>query len=71
MKEVHPGCLWVVKAVRRQGVPPHPRFVLWSWEDGVGGTTAAALRALEARAVRSAFVEAVMAAVERSRSMGR
>ena len=36
-----------------------------------GGTTAAALRALEARAVRSAFVEAVMAAVERSRSMGR
>jgi pyrroline-5-carboxylate reductase len=36
-----------------------------------GGTTAAALRALEARAVRSAFVEAVMAAVERSRSMAR
>ena len=36
-----------------------------------GGTTAAAVRALEARAVRSAFVEAVMAAVERSRSLGR
>ena len=36
-----------------------------------GGTTAAAIRALEARAVRSAFVEAVMAAVERSRSVGR
>ena len=36
-----------------------------------GGTTAAAIRSLEARAVRSAFVEAVMAAVERSRSMAR
>lgn len=36
-----------------------------------GGTTAAALRALEARAVRSAFLEAVLAAVERSRSLGR
>lgn len=36
-----------------------------------GGTTAAALRALEARAVRSAFIEAVLAAVERSRSLGR
>jgi pyrroline-5-carboxylate reductase len=36
-----------------------------------GGTTAAALRSLESRAVRSAFVEAVMAAVERSRSMAR
>jgi pyrroline-5-carboxylate reductase len=36
-----------------------------------GGTTAAAVRTLEARAVRSAFVEAVMAAVERSRSLGR
>jgi pyrroline-5-carboxylate reductase len=36
-----------------------------------GGTTAAAIRALEARAVRSAFVEAVMAAVERSKTLGR
>lgn len=36
-----------------------------------GGTTAAALRALEARAVRSAFMEAVLAAVERSRSLSR
>jgi pyrroline-5-carboxylate reductase len=36
-----------------------------------GGTTAAAIRALEARAVRSAFVEAVMAAIERSRTLGR
>lgn len=36
-----------------------------------GGTTAAAIRSLEARAVRSAFVEAVMAAVERSRNLGR
>jgi len=35
-----------------------------------GGTTAAALRVLEARAVRSAFLEAVMAAAERSRSLG-
>lgn len=36
-----------------------------------GGTTAAGLRALEARAVRSAFIEAVLAAVERSRSLAR
>jgi pyrroline-5-carboxylate reductase len=36
-----------------------------------GGTTAAGLRALEARAVRSAFLEAVAAAVERSRQLGR
>jgi pyrroline-5-carboxylate reductase len=36
-----------------------------------GGTTAAAIRSLEARAVRSAFVEAVFAAVERSRALGR
>ena len=36
-----------------------------------GGTTAAGLRALEARAVRSAFVEAVTAALERSRSLAR
>ncbi len=36
-----------------------------------GGTTAAAVRSLEARAVRSAFVEAVMAAVERSKTIGR
>lgn len=36
-----------------------------------GGTTAAALRALEARAVRSAFIEAVLAALERARSLGR
>lgn len=36
-----------------------------------GGTTAAGLRALEARAVRSAFLEAVAAAAERSRQLGR
>ena len=35
-----------------------------------GGTTAAGLRALEARGVRSAFLEAVMAATERSRQLG-
>jgi pyrroline-5-carboxylate reductase len=34
------------------------------------GTTAAGLRALEARAVRSAFLEAVAAATERSRQLG-
>jgi pyrroline-5-carboxylate reductase len=36
-----------------------------------GGTTAAALRTLEARAVRSAFLEAVAAATERSRQLAR
>lgn len=35
-----------------------------------GGTTAAGLNALEARAVRSAFAEAVVAAAERSRELG-
>jgi len=35
-----------------------------------GGTTAAGLRALEAAAVRSAILEAVVAATERSREMG-
>jgi pyrroline-5-carboxylate reductase len=35
-----------------------------------GGTTAAGLAALEARAVRSAFMEAVLAATERSKALG-
>lgn len=35
-----------------------------------GGTTAAGIRALEAAAVRSAFLEAVMAASDRSRELG-
>ncbi len=36
-----------------------------------GGATAAGLRVLESRAVRSAFLEAVVAATERSRQLGR
>ncbi len=36
-----------------------------------GGTTAAGLAALEDRAVRAAFADAVMAAAERSRELGR
>jgi pyrroline-5-carboxylate reductase len=36
-----------------------------------GGTTAAGLRTLEFKAVRSAFIEAVAAASERSRQLGR
>jgi pyrroline-5-carboxylate reductase len=36
-----------------------------------GGTTAAGLRTLEARAVRSAFLEAVASATERARQLGR
>ena len=36
-----------------------------------GGTTAAGLRVLEERAVRAAFLDAVMAATERSRELGR
>jgi pyrroline-5-carboxylate reductase len=35
-----------------------------------GGTTAAGLAALESRAVRAAFLEAVAAATERSRQLG-
>jgi pyrroline-5-carboxylate reductase len=35
-----------------------------------GGTTAAGLRVLESAAVRSAFLEAVAAATERSRDLG-
>jgi pyrroline-5-carboxylate reductase len=35
-----------------------------------GGTTAAGLRVLESRAVRSAFLEAVVAATDRSRQLG-
>jgi pyrroline-5-carboxylate reductase len=35
------------------------------------GTTAAGIRALESRAVRSAFMEAVAVATERSRSLQR
>jgi pyrroline-5-carboxylate reductase len=35
-----------------------------------GGTTAAGLRTLEERGVRSAFIEAVQAATERSRQLG-
>jgi len=36
-----------------------------------GGTTAAGLRALESRGVRSSFLEAVVSATERSRNLGR
>ncbi|HTT58814.1 MAG TPA: pyrroline-5-carboxylate reductase [Acidimicrobiales bacterium] len=36
-----------------------------------GGTTAAGLRVLEQRAVRAAFIDAVAAAAERSRNLGR
>ena len=35
-----------------------------------GGTTAAGLHVLEARAVRAAFLEAVQAATQRSRQLG-
>jgi pyrroline-5-carboxylate reductase len=50
------------------GEPPE---VLRAQVTSPGGTTAAGLRALESRAVRSAFIEAVAAATERSRQLGR
>jgi pyrroline-5-carboxylate reductase len=51
------------------GTGVHPEALV----DGVsspGGTTIAAIEALEARAVRSAFAEAVAAAVHRSKELG-
>ncbi|HMD44959.1 MAG TPA: pyrroline-5-carboxylate reductase [Acidimicrobiales bacterium] len=45
--------------------------VLRSRVTSPGGTTAAGLRALESRAVRAAFADAVVAATERSRQLGR
>jgi pyrroline-5-carboxylate reductase len=36
-----------------------------------GGTTAAGLRVLEERALRAAFLDAIVAATERSRELGR
>ena len=50
------------------GQPPE---VLRAQVTSPGGTTAAGLRALEARAVRSAFIEAVASATERSHQLGR
>ncbi|HEX3946485.1 MAG TPA: pyrroline-5-carboxylate reductase [Acidimicrobiales bacterium] len=56
------------KLMAETGEPPE---ALRAAVTSPGGTTAAGLRALESRAVRSAFLEAVAAAVERSRSLGR
>ena len=47
------------------------RAILRAAVTSPGGTTAAALRTLESKAVRSAFIEAVAAATERSRQLGR
>jgi pyrroline-5-carboxylate reductase len=53
--------------LRETGEPP---AVLRAQVTSPGGTTAAALEVLEAKAVRAAFAEAVRAAYERSRELG-
>jgi pyrroline-5-carboxylate reductase len=63
------GQLFVGSAalLQQRGEPGQLRAMVTS----PGGTTAAGLRALEARGVRSALLEAVMAATERSNELGR
>lgn len=56
------------RLLAESGEPP---AALRSAVTSPGGTTAAGLRALEARAVRSALIEAVVAAAERSAELGR
>ncbi|MFN9911799.1 MAG: pyrroline-5-carboxylate reductase family protein, partial [Pirellulaceae bacterium] len=52
-----------------QASGPHPA-VLRDQVTSPGGTTIAALQVLENRGVRSAFIDAVMAATQRSRNLG-
>jgi pyrroline-5-carboxylate reductase len=55
------------RLLAESGSPPE---VLRAQVTSPGGTTAAGLRALEAAGVRSAFLDAVLAAAERSRQLG-
>ena len=52
-------------------VSSHPAEALRALVTSPGGTTAAALRVLEAHGFRSAVLEAVSAAADRSRQLGR
>lgn len=56
------------RLLSESGIPPE---VLRAQVTSPGGTTASGLRALEAAGVRSAVLEAVVAATERSRELGR
>jgi pyrroline-5-carboxylate reductase len=59
--------LGTAKMVQESG--QHPA-VLRDQVTSPGGTTIAALQVLENRGVRSAFIDAVMAATQRSRNLG-
>ena len=59
--------LGAARLVVEEGSPPS---ALRAAVTSPGGTTAAGLRELERHGVRSAFLEAVMAATERARELG-
>ena len=63
----HQTLLGAARLVVEEGSPPS---ALRAAVTSPGGTTAAGLRELERNGVRSAFLEAVMAASERARELG-
>ena len=64
----HQTLLGAARLVVEEGSPPPA--VLRAAVTSPGGTTAAGLRELERGGVRSAFLEAVMAATTRARELG-